>query len=235
MDPNAVHTPPPTVSPMPTAKPTTMAPTASNQPSMRPSAVPSALPTSSLYPTTSPAPTASPSSSPTVAPLEGVRIKLYWEEGYTWQDETIERKWCMINEYRGFPGTGKCWHGIRTEPCHQDMVYVSRCESDKRQRFNIIPMSGGTQYLLSVYREETARNLDEQQCFERSGYEIILKPCNAMNPLQRFWLPRGALFQKRFELSPITLANHCLTQVRLQRNYPRTANFIHLFNRSAMF
>ena len=118
------------------------------------------------------------------------------------------RKGCMISNYNGFPGTGKCWHGLHTEPCHDDMLYVARCDTDKRQQFSVLPMPGGTQYQISVY--------EENQCLERFEYSLVLRECNYMNPLQRFWLPRGALYQKRFELSPITLANHCITQVSKQ-------------------
>ena len=65
----------------------------------------------------------------------GFQIKLYWEEGYLWQNETFERKqsalldnhpfqsltgslppvplsctgeWCVYYNYDGFPGTGLC-------------------------------------------------------------------------------------------------------------------------------
>ena len=122
----------------------------------------------------------------------------------------------MISSYNGFPGTGKCWHGLNTEPCHQDMVYVARCDSDKRQEFSILPMPGGTQYQIALY--------DQNQCLERFEYSLVLRECDYMNPLQRFWLPRGALFQKRFELSPITLANHCVTQ----SHHPKSGEVVEL-------
>ena len=122
----------------------------------------------------------------------------------------------MINNYRGFPGTGKCWHGLHTEPCHDDMVYVSRCESDKRQEFSILPMPGGNQYQIAVNND----NL----CLQRFEYSLMLQECNYMNPLQRFWIPRGALFQKRFEFSPITLPNHCVTQA----HHPKSGEVVEL-------
>lgn len=118
VDPNTVPTPPPTSSPAPSSGPTitvsptssfqpTLSPTMSANPTIAPSDLPSLVPTDypSLTPTTSSAPTisaaptATPTAAPTIEPLEGIRIKLYWEEGYVWQDETIERK-C------------KCWRSI---------------------------------------------------------------------------------------------------------------------------
>jgi hypothetical protein len=122
----------------------------------------------------------------------------------------------MTSDYNGFPGTGKCWHGLVTEPCHKDMVYVSRCEDDERQLMSILPMPGGTQYQIALFE----KNL----CLERVEYSLFLQECNYMNPLQRFWLPRGALFQKRFEISPITLANHCITQA----HHPKSGEVVEL-------
>ena len=117
VDPNAGPTPPPTVSPPPTIAPTTtMAPTSSPQPTLSPTTSarptmlpsdmpslvptepPSLTPTISSAPTMSAAPTATPTAGPTIEPLEGIRLKLYWEEGYVWQDETIERK-CKFWDY----------------------------------------------------------------------------------------------------------------------------------------
>lgn len=120
-DPEAVPTASPSLSQAPSDPPTTqlptsapsvvtILPTSSNRPSLRPSVSmtptsvpsdypsnvptdrPSDMPSESASPTSSAVPTATPSGSPTVEPLEGIRIKLYWEEGYTWQDETVERK-----------------------------------------------------------------------------------------------------------------------------------------------
>jgi len=122
----------------------------------------------------------------------------------------------MISNYRGFPGTGKCWHELKTEPCHQDMLYIARCDTDKRQMLTIIPMPGGSQFQISLYGENT--------CLERLEYSLVLRECNYMNPLQRFWIPRGAVYQKRFELSPITLANHCVTQA----HHPKSGEVVQL-------
>jgi hypothetical protein len=216
----------------PTLSPTTSSlPTAflSDYPSSVPSGGPSAVPTISSMPTSSVEPTGAPTGAPTAGERQGVRLKLYWEEGYNWQDELVERKCksplipkrlmfrlcaynntasfvsgCMIHNYRGFPGTGKCWYGLETLDCREDMVYIARCDSDSRQMFSIYPLPGGTQYQVGVYKE----NL----CMERLELSIILQPCDSLNALQRFWLPRGSIGSKRFELSPITLDNHCVSQ-----------------------
>jgi len=110
----------------------------------------------------------------------------------------------MINNYKGFPGTGKCWHGVKTQECDQEMIYISRCDSDKRQMMSIYPIAGGTQYQIGTY--------GDNMCLERVDFSLVLRECELMNPMQRFWMPRGAPYQKHFELSPITLASYCVTQ-----------------------
>jgi hypothetical protein len=81
---------------VPTITQTTLAPTTlaqlSDYPSSVPSGAPSSLPTISPMPTTSAEPTATPTGAPTIEPRTGVQLKLYWEEGYDWQFETVERK-----------------------------------------------------------------------------------------------------------------------------------------------
>jgi hypothetical protein len=123
----------------------------------------------------------------------------------------------MISNYRGFPGTGKCWHGLETKECREDMVYIARCDSDSRQIFSIYPLAGGTQYLVGVYKEN--------KCLERLEYSVILQDCDELNPLQRFWLPRGTIGSKRFELSPITMNSHCLSQA----HHPKSGEVVELF------
>jgi hypothetical protein len=63
----------------------------SQHPSFAPSAVPSTLPTSER-------PSQQPSSMPTriLFPEEtNFTLKLYWEHGYNWQEEVMERPWCV--------------------------------------------------------------------------------------------------------------------------------------------
>ena len=48
-----------------------------------------------------------PKPVPHPEPPDGFfRVKLYWEQGYLWQNETVEREWCMISEFDGYPGDG---------------------------------------------------------------------------------------------------------------------------------
>lgn len=49
---------------------------------------------------------------PPTKPPGVFQFKLYWEEGYLWQNETVEREWCMVADYGGYPGNGYVKSGI---------------------------------------------------------------------------------------------------------------------------
>lgn len=208
----------PSVSFAPTDRPSfvpTMYPT--NFPSDIPSDIPSFLPTLnptlSFAPSSSHSPTEAPTDAPTANSREEVRLRLYWEDGYMWQESTNEKYWCMMHTYNGYPGTGKCWHGLKVEDCHQDMVYVAECNDDDRQKFNIYTMPGGSHLMIALayhddYRYENSRTY----CLARSDFSIVIDECDMWNAKQRWWNPRGAVWQKRMELSPITYASQCATQ-----------------------
>jgi len=77
-----------------TRKPTqSPAAAAIREPPATPAIVPTAKPTT--------APTQAPTPTPPVpAPYHNVRLRLYWEEGYTWQESQSEKFWCMMADYR---------------------------------------------------------------------------------------------------------------------------------------
>ena len=91
----------PTVNIGSSASLTTTAPTLSlgfsDYPSTVPSDFPSFVPTITPVPTNSEQPTGAPTGGPTAEPRQGVQLKLYWQEGYLWQDETIERKCTFLH------------------------------------------------------------------------------------------------------------------------------------------
>lgn len=182
----------------PTDPPTTPAPTKYPTPVPTP-VIPYRNPTTEV-------PTKAPSPAPTphqMTPYHDTRIRLYWEEGYTWQESTSEKFWCMMYDYRGKPGTGRCWHGEKVQPCSRDEVYIATCNNDKRQRFSIIWINL-EEVLIKVARDN--------RCFQRNGYKIQLRECDAENDLQRWFSPRGAFFQRRFEIAPVSLSQYCTTQ-----------------------
>lgn len=123
--------------------------------------------------------------------------------GYFWQEETRERKWCIMHHYDGLPGDGGCWYGRERKDCRDDQLYISKCSGDSRQKFDILKLSGG---------EFQIRLGDENLCFERKKREIYLRGCNSGKATQRWYAPNGSIDGKRFEISQKDYSSQCLTQ-----------------------
>ena len=141
-----------------------------------------------------PAPVSSPTGpSPTPASLSNFRLKLYWQKGYYWQEETIERKWCMKCRNAG------CSYGNK--------IYISECGGSS-QRFDFIPV-GNDEVLIQLH----GQNL----CFERVNKDIYMYPCDSNNSRQQWYAKRGEFDEYRFEISQNGFNNYCITQ----RHHPK--------------
>ena len=149
------------------------------------------------------------------------QLKLYWEQGYDWQEEYIERKWCMMWDYDGFPGTGKCWYGLETLPCNPEEVYIAKCNTDPRQRFNLLVLPPGAS------NEETflIQVPNRGSCLEMKGNSIFLRPCDLQSPLQQWKAINGSLTGRRFEVVPSTRPTHCVTQA----HHPKPGEVVELY------
>ncbi|CAB9527248.1 expressed unknown protein [Seminavis robusta] len=130
-------------------------------------------------------------------------LKMYWEEGYTWQDETIERKWCVMRDYNGYPGRGKCWYGLDTRPCNPYHVYTARCNNDDRQQWQF-ELVNDSEVLIKAY--------GLNYCLQRVGVEIEMRICNSGLVTQRFFAIRGGFNEYRFEISMKTSTRYCFNQ-----------------------
>lgn len=152
-----------------------------------------------------------PSSSPPLAspgPLRGNReskaqnvfrfnLRLYWEQGYCWQEEWIERRWCMA-----------CQGKICNE---NDQLWIIDCnENVPQQQFvwkEDVNTGIGNGGRLSPYSR-----LD--LCWERvtdanDFFEFKLKPCDYT---ERRQILVGFDTSKPFELHPFGLPEFCMTQ-----------------------
>ena len=107
-----------------------------------------------------------------------VQMKMYWEEGYCWQEEWEEREWCL--ECQG-------------NDCNQnDYLWVKKCDDDVHQRFIYEEVAGtGGGKIKPLTRPDL--------CWERTRVNAHqLKPCST-NTTQIIigFEPSG-----RFELHP---------------------------------
>jgi hypothetical protein len=141
-----------------------------------------------------PSPTNPPNPSPTgTGPSTNFRLKLYWEDGYNWQEEFFEREWCM-----------KC----RNSGCNLgNKIYIYEC-SEISERFDFVHAND----------DEVLIKLDgTNTCLERDFREIYIKACDAGNSNQRWFAKVGEFDQSRFEISLNTFSSFCITQ----RHHPK--------------
>ena len=124
-------------------------------------------------------------------------FKLYWQQGYCWQQEWIERKWCLQ-----CPGKN-CREG--------DFLWINFCDQyDLRQRFEWVdlgldPASYQNQGLLKV----ASRNL----CVAQTTANVFrLKPCDIYDIDQKLI---GFHYSQHFQIGPahVDHLSDCLTQV----------------------
>ena len=149
-------------------------------------------------PPSPPPPTPSP---PTPVSSDRFRLKLYWQEGYFWQEETRERKWCM-----------KC----RSNGCSNgEKLYIETC-------------GGSSQYFNFVYLNSSGEvqiKLDGQNlCLERTSKDIRLYSCDENDPKQRWFAKRGDFDGDKFEISQRTYSDYCITQ----RHHPKADEEVEL-------
>lgn len=138
------------------------------------------------------------------------RLRLYWEEGYIWQDSPRESFWCATADYNGYPGTGQCWHGDFTEPCNSEELYISTCSKNEKQAFVFIPT--GDNEILVQLGSPNPQDPNIDRCLEREGRAIYLRACDATNPLQRWFAPNGSLVgDEKFELSQKDFQQQCVS------------------------
>jgi len=118
-----------------------------------------------------------------------VRLRLYWQSNYYWQETRAEKWWCIQCR------DGACKSGSTIE--------IDRCGSSDRQKFRYYK---GDQ----TYRPMTNPGL----CFEENGWDsdsnpIKLKPCNGSS--KQRWVGFNAS-KKPFEIFAGRNPNYLLTQ-----------------------
>jgi hypothetical protein len=157
--------------------------------------------TVSLTSRPNPSPTNPPNPSPTgTGPRTNFRLKLYWEEGYDWQEELFEREWCM-----------KC----RNSGCNLgNAIYIYEC-SEISERFDFV----------NVNNDEVLIKLDgTDTCLERDFKAIYIKACDGGNSNQKWFAKVGKFDQSRFEISLKTYDRFCITQ----RHHPKEDELVEL-------
>jgi hypothetical protein len=162
---------------------------------------------------TPPAPTAPTGPSPTAPTTPGAIttetfvLKLYWEEGYFWQEESFERRWCVRCRNR-------CSRG--------GLLKIVNCDNDggdgEPDRFRFLTPANNNQVQL--------QEVSSELCLERTGNrKLTMERCRSNRTNQRFQASNGNLvFGDKFELTPVTRLDFCVTQ----RHHPKADEVLEL-------
>ena len=141
--------------------------------------------------------------------LQEKQLGLYWEPGYFWQEEHEKREWCMMFDYDGLPGTGKCWYEQEARPCNPAEIYIAKCNADRRQKLDIVlllPSDGKEDvFMIRVPGKEMCLELQDDRSMQ-------LRECDTQSEFQLWKTINGRLDRKRFEIVPLSLPSHCVTQ-----------------------
>jgi len=125
----------------------------------------------------------------------GFRLKMYWEEGYFWQERTEERWWCM-----------QCVDKMGNSTCEKNsrmQLRNCRTKSDLDAIFTYTSFGdGGYQFRIA-----NTNNMCLQKMGDRRA--IRVRPCKDDQMLQRFMGFHPDL--DRFDLRPIIYSDRCLT------------------------
>jgi hypothetical protein len=126
--------------------------------------------------------------------LNVFQIKMYWEEGYCWQEEWRERRWCLECEGRS---------------CGEDdYIWLQECSSSSpHQKFVYEPVTGSGGGKIKPY---SSQNL----CWTRtSANHHQLKPCGdnyTDSHGHDIQLLIGFTFDSEFELHPNGDTSKCM-------------------------
>ena len=149
-----------------------------------------------------PSPTPPPASPP--SPASGpsnFKLKIYWQEGYFWQEESFERKWCM-----------RCLGGV----CGVgDQIFIEACDDNGVQRFDF-------EYVSSD--EVLIKLSGTNRCLQRSNRNIFVRNCSSTTSLQKWWAKVGQFNGDRFEISQKSAPDMCVTQP----HHPKSGEKVYL-------
>ena len=125
---------------------------------------------------------------------ETFALKLYWEQGYYWQEERFERKWCM-----------RCRSGCQA----YRQLRIVDCDRVRPTQWRFIHYDNkGDEVQIRIRDRPLCMEVDTRE------NEIFLAPCNPFEEKQRFISQGGSFYSYRFEIVPKTKRGWCLTQVR---------------------
>jgi hypothetical protein len=129
---------------------------------------------------------------------DAFRLKLYWQQGYYWQEETFERKWCM-----------RCINNLH---CREgESLFLGDCAFWQKSAYFDFIYHGNNIVTIEVMSENNSGVL----CLERGGgssRQVTLRQCEPNNSKQKWKASQGSFTGDSFEVSQtIHGVEYCLT------------------------
>jgi len=158
-------------------------------------------------------------------PSNGVRLKLHWQQGYYWQEEIIERKWCMRCDNNLDCQVGEAlFLGDCTNNWHRTAYFTLKTYNFQEYvQIQVLPSVGDGNLNANGKSRQRRRKRRGSAglCLERSnGRHVTLQRCENGKEEQLWRASRGSFsdiaprrFSSRFELSQTLFGgiDYCLT------------------------
>lgn len=123
---------------------------------------------------------------------ESFGLKIYWEEGYEWQDETFERKWCL-----------RC-DSTRPECSPGRRVYITDCDTDMITDWQFLYLPNGA-FFIKMVAADLCLTVPEN-----TQDRFTVEYCDSNNERQVFMTSGDAVWGGKFEIHPIWAAGGCV-------------------------
>lgn len=118
----------------------------------------------------------------------GFRLRLYWEEGYFWQERSTETWWCM-----------SCADNYQCKRNSKLKINNCKVASNRDTRFVVKRINRNYQFRVT----------NTKLCLQKMrGRSLRLKPCSK-NKLQQF---KDYSLTEKFDLRPVRYSSRCLSQ-----------------------
>ncbi|GKY96987.1 hypothetical protein MPSEU_000657600 [Mayamaea pseudoterrestris] len=135
-------------------------------------------------------------------------LKIYWQQGYMWQEESFERKWCV--RCNG----DRCSAGRR--------VYITNCDIDSAVTEWELNYVTSSNFQIKVSNSNLCLTVPDDET-----EPIIIDDCNTNNERQLYRAQNGtAAWGSHFEINAVWDKNTCVSIT----HHPKYSETLYLYN-----
>ncbi|GKZ00110.1 hypothetical protein MPSEU_000964400 [Mayamaea pseudoterrestris] len=135
-------------------------------------------------------------------------LKIYWEQGYRWQDETFERKWCL----RCDSDNQECSPGRR--------VYITDCDTDMISQWQFLYLPDETSFFWKLVASDLCITVPSN-----TQDRFTVEYCDSNNERQLFTTTPKADWSGPFEIHPVWASDGCVANT----HHPKFGEALYLW------